>query len=135
MSRTLNADSQDLQPLKAGPFIIGSVDDVNGLGACDVLEFTATRAELLELATYWATTYPDNWYFVFAYEQMGSTERRLCAYAERRVSRIVDLLGDDAVKAVQEASKEFANRVGSRNWEEFCQYLGPDHPYVTASGS
>ena len=53
-------------------------------------------------------------------------EIRLGPYAARRVERIVDLLGNDAVKTAQEVRSKFAKRVGSRNWIGFCRYLDID---------
>lgn len=124
MSNQSNEDNRDLQPLYGGNLTIGFVDEVNGSGAREVPEFTPTKAELLELVKHWELTFLDTNYFVFWSQQIGSTERRLSAYAERRICRIVDLLGDDAVEAFREVRKTFAARIGSQDWEDFCAYVG-----------
>ena len=119
---TVNADNVDLQPWGC----VGFDDIVNGPGAREVPDFLPTRTELLELAKYWELISLDTEYFVFATGQTGSTEIRLIPYAERRVARIVELLGDDAVKAVREVRNEFAKRVTTPTWEDFRRYLGLD---------
>jgi len=126
MSNKSNEDSLGLEPLYAGNFVIGFVDAVNGPGAREVPEFKPTRAELLELIKYWKLNFLETNANVFSTGQTGSTERRLGPYAARRVNRIVELLGEDAIKAVHEVRKKFATRVGSQKWEIFCAYLGMD---------
>ena len=124
MSNKSNKDNLDLQPSYAGNFVIGFVDEVNGPGAREVPEFKPTRAELLELIKHWELIFLDTKFFVFWSHEIGSTEKRLGIYAARRVNRIIELLGDDAVKAVQEVRKNFAERVGSPSWEDFCTSVG-----------
>jgi hypothetical protein len=134
MSDTVNADNLDLQPLCAGGFTIGFVNEVNGPGAREVPQYTPTRAELLELIKYWESKFLVTAYFMFAHSQAGSVEIRLGPYAERRVARIVELLGYEGEKGVRGVRDDFAKRVGSSNWEEFCRYLGPNHLHGAADG-
>ena len=68
----VNADSDFLQPLPAGPFVIGRVDRVNGAGAVEV-PFMPTRHELLQLVKYWAREILEIQYCWFLYESSGST--------------------------------------------------------------
>jgi len=124
---TMNADNADLQPLAAGPVLIGCVDAVNGTAAQEVPEFVITRAELVELAKYWEETFLSRAFFVFKTRQIGSTDLRVCPFAERRVARIIELLGDKAVEAVQEVEDEFARSVGVVVSKKFFKYLGPKH--------
>ena len=124
----INEDNPDLQPLTDGHLVyIDCVDAVNGAAARDVPEFVPTRAELLELLRYWESTFLNRTFFVFETGQIGSTDLRTCPFAERRVNRIIGLLADDAVKAVQEVRDKFAERVGARKWKSFCKYLGSQH--------
>lgn len=120
--RIMNADNTDLQPINDR---IGHVDSVNGNGAREVAEFVPTRAELVELAKYWEATFLQRKIVEFEFDQTGSTDLRLVPFAERRVIRIIDLVGSDAVEAVREVQNEFMRRVGARVWNKFCEYLGP----------
>jgi hypothetical protein len=125
----VNADNADLQPTMGGGglILIGYVHEVNGANALEAPEFVATRAELLELAKYWAGIFLSRTYFVFKTRQIGSTDLRTCPFAERRVVRIIIELGDDAVKAVKEVEDKFAKSLGVREWNRFRRYLGPGH--------
>ena len=49
-----NRDTEGLGTMAVGPFIMGSVDAINGEGGREVPEFVATRHELKQLAAYWA---------------------------------------------------------------------------------
>ena len=128
MSSTINADNQDLQATCVGPLVVGFVDKVNGPAAGEVPGYMPTKAELLELVKYWESTFLNTEYYVFATGQYGGTEMRLSPYAERRVDRILELLGDDAIKAVCEIRFGFAKGVGPRLWKQFCGYLGAEGP-------
>lgn len=124
---TRNADNADLQPLLPGPCAIGHVENVNGSDAAEVPAFVVTRAELLELVKYWEDIFLSRAFFIFQTGQIGSTDLRLAPFAERRVVRITESLGDDAVNAVQEVADGFAKRIGVTVWNKFCRYLGPGH--------
>lgn len=122
-----NADNADLMPLGSPQILIGCVGDVNGEGARDFPQFVPTRAELLELLKFWEDVFLGRAYFIFTTKQIGGTDLRLAPFAERRVTRIVDLLGKDAVDAVAEVRKQFAREIGERQWRRFSQYLGTNH--------
>lgn len=111
-----NRDNELLHPW--GP--IGHVDEVNGPGAVEVPEFVPTRHELFQLAKYWTATRLDIDFFWFFYATSGSREIRLGPFADRRISRIADCLGDTLVEqACKEAEDEFAKTVDARAWEVF----------------
>ena len=126
---TTNTDNAGLEPLGAGAFLIGPVDSVNGRGTLEVPKFVPTRVELLELAKHWERTFLDRTFFVFWSKQIGSAELRIGPFADRRVLRIIKLLGEDAIHAVREERDAFAKGIDPREWEEFRNYLGPDHLY------
>jgi hypothetical protein len=134
MNDIANADNSGLQP-RGLAVKIGSVEMVNGSKATEVPQFVVTRGELLELVKHWEYTFLSRTYFVFTTDQIGSTDLRLAPYAERRVARIVRLLGDEAVRAVDEVMDGFAERLGSRNWEKFRRYLGPNHLHGVRNGA
>ena len=116
---TVNADNEFLEPLAARHFVIGQVDQVNGAGA-EELPFMPTRHELLELVKYWVREILNVQYFWFLYAGTGSTEMRVESFAWRRIKRIAELLGDDAVKgAFDEAEGEFRKSCDPQHWEIF----------------
>jgi hypothetical protein len=51
-----NVDNKYLEPLHAGPALIGRVYEVNGDGAKELAEFVPTRHELAELVKFWEKT-------------------------------------------------------------------------------
>jgi hypothetical protein len=132
--RNMNADNAGLQPMTR--FCIGYVDFVNGDAAREVPGFIPTRAELVELAKHYESIFLDRSFFLFRTRQIGSTDLRLAPFAERRVARIIDLVGVDAAEAVQQVRDEFASRVGACVWKRFRKYVGPRHIHgVTTSKS
>jgi hypothetical protein len=133
-SSIVNADNRDLQPLSDHGITIGFVDEVNGPGAREVPEFTPTRTELLELVKYWTLIFLEWEHRRFETATAGSREVRMCPYADRRVYRIIELLGDDAAKAVHEVSNQFAERVEPLEWERFQEFLGSHHLHGAATG-
>ena len=130
-----NRDNEDFQPIIVGRFVVGHVENVNGDGAREVPEYIPTRSELLELLKYWESEYLRTRYWLYATAQTGSTEIRLIPYARRRVDRIVELLGDDAVAVMQDARREFAAGLGTRRWAKFCRRrLGIDPRFPPLQG-
>lgn len=135
-----NADNANLMPLTGlipsgsqlrshlGPRVyIGHVDEVNGNGAREFPAFVPTRFELLQLLEFWEDTFLERTFFVFTTRQVGSTDTRLCPFAERRINRIIELLGDDAVETIAAVRKRFGQKIGSLKWRQFNDYLGPNH--------
>jgi hypothetical protein len=123
----MNAGNTDLQPPQAGGFVIGDVNNVNGADAFEVPEYVVTRTELREIARYWEDVFLSRAFFIFDTGQIGSTDLRIAPFAERRVNRIIGLLGQDAIDAVIEVRKQFARELGDDTWKRFCEYLGPEH--------
>jgi hypothetical protein len=124
-SGIVNADNRDLQPGEGG--MVGDVDKVNGPGAAEVPEFTPTKAELLALVKYWENILLDSQYFIFSCHHDLRLEMTLIPYAVRRLDRIVGLLGDDAVKAVDEVKNEFAKSGGFSDWADYCGHHARRH--------
>ena len=102
---------------RASPPCIGCVEIVNGSAAREVPEFLPTRHELLELVKYWESTFLDRAFFMFQTRQIGSTDIRMGPFAERRVIRIIKLLGDEGIKAVRKVREEFEKSIGVREAE------------------
>jgi hypothetical protein len=98
-------------------------DEVGGAGA-EEMPLMPTRYELLVLVKHWVEIAWDydfgEW---FLYQQTGSFGRRQAAFAERRISRIAELLGDDAVNAaIDEAAESYAANftgLALKGWKAF----------------
>jgi hypothetical protein len=115
-----NADNEFLGQLRGRGFTIGHVDEVNGRGAEEIQGFVSTRHELIELAKYWAKKAIHIEYFWFLYAQSGSSDRRVRAFAWRRVSRIAEIVGKEEVdQVVEQAYGEYGKGRESRAWEVF----------------
>ena len=112
-----NADNEWLEPL--GP--IGHVSEVNGPDAAEVPAFVATRHELLQVAKYWADVELDLWFHMTTWDCAGSDWLRRASFAGRRLGRIEEALGGDAVKqVVRQVREEFAARQDPRHWRAFA---------------
>ena len=118
----LNVDSRQLEaelPPYLKPF--GFRDEVNGRGAQEIPAFNATRHELLQLVKYWQTALVDSQYFAFLYNTIGSRDLRLQPFCNKRISRIAELVGEEAVtEAVRDAENEFGKKQDPRAWAIFC---------------
>jgi len=113
-----NADNEGLGFTQIGQCSIGFVDEISGTGAAECPTFVATHKELLELARYWARELLHCETYCFLYGYSGSSEWRLIEYANRRLERIADILGDDNVKAIfTEVEAEFRTKWGEPAWE------------------
>jgi len=119
---TVNKDNESLHAwqTRIGPFLVGYVDEVNGTEAVEVPDFVPTRHELIQIVKYWAKERVDNAWFFFVTGQTGSSEWRINLFAERRIDRIAEILGEDEVeKAIDEVFAEFGEKQDKRIWEIF----------------
>lgn len=115
-----NADNELLGQLRGRGFTIGHVDEVNGRGAEEIQGFVATRHELIQLAKYWAEKAIHIDYLWFLYEQTGSSDRRVRAFAWRRVSRIAEMVGkEEGDEAVKQVYEEYGKSQDPRVWNIF----------------
>lgn len=101
-----NADNEGLGAVHAGPFTIGDVEEVNGVGGEEV-PFVPTRHESIQLVKYWTRRAFDIEYWWFFYEQYGSSDVREHSFAWRRIGRIASAIGEpDVRKAIDETRDE-----------------------------
>ncbi len=115
-----NADNEGLGRRELGPMTIGHVDFVNGEGAEEIMGFTATRHELLELVRFWFREYMEVRTFCFLYAMSGSTEWRTSIYSQNRLSRLEEAIGTEAFQEViEQVEKEFESKLGAREWRIF----------------
>ena len=115
-----NRDNDYLLPLGNERVVIGYVDEVNGNGAIEEPGFVPTRHELLQLVQYWTERVVDIRFFWFCYQQFSSCESRMLSFAQRRISRIAELLGDEIVeKVIEDVYEKLSQRHDPRAWEVF----------------
>ena len=98
----------------------GYVEAIHGEGGHECDEYRPTRYELQQLARYWATVALDINLDFFLYGQTGSTAIRMRPYAEIRLQRLAEVLGDQAIEKMRaEADEEARRRVGEEYWWVF----------------
>ena len=120
-SEDKHQDTEGLWPRSGRGFVIGQVDEINGLGGEECDGFRPTRYELRELARLWYRKRLDLEIDFFLYGQSGSTEWRESVYADRRLERIASVIGDDAVgEIVQELEEAEKKRLGDELWDAFA---------------
>jgi len=121
-----NADNGGLLPT-----VTGLIDEVNGKGAVEVPDFIATRHELVQVAKYWAgISVREQWWWLRK-GSINDSHRRLLTYAERRLARLVNLLGaDEVARAVDEANSQFGADKDPEDWKVFMQ---GDHNQIGCS--
>jgi hypothetical protein len=113
-------DSEGLGFWGTQSFTVGYVDEVNGPNSVEMPDFAPTRYELIQLAKYWATIVIDLRFDYFLYTQTGSSEWRLDAFANRRVGRIGEILGQDEFnKVIDQAYEEYGKKQDPRAWSVF----------------
>lgn len=128
-----NSDNDDLLPRRNAKFVLGYVDEVNGIGAEEIQAYVPTRKEIRELVKYWYRQVLDNSWFFFIYGQTGSSEWRLGVFADRRIARADAAIGKKAVDAaLKEASEEFRTKVvkDDRLWQIFENRAEVGYPAV-----
>jgi len=98
-SQGSNRDTEGLgaMAIAGGDLIIGSVDAINDQDG-EEMEFPVTRHELRAPAAYWWTERLDHDFDWFVYQQTGSSEWRWSAYITRRLSRLGQILGEEAME-------------------------------------
>jgi len=113
-------DSEGLGYWGNEQFVVGYVDEVSGPNSVEMPEFVATRYELIQLAKYWATIVIDLRFDYFLDGATGSSEYRLSAFANRRVARIVEILGEEEInKVIDQAYEEYGKEPDPTAWSIF----------------
>jgi hypothetical protein len=123
-TRHVNADNDFLgyrRTDRDGHVPIGYADEVNGELA-EEMPFMPTKYELLMLVKHWTKVELDNEFgefFLFPDQARGSSMRR-SAFANRRITRIEELLGPQAVeKAAADALESFGQQQDRDAWQVF----------------
>ncbi|MDA0334271.1 MAG: hypothetical protein O2782_03805 [bacterium] len=112
-------DNVGLEPLVGPGFSIGFVLEVNGADSEEV-RFTPTRHELKQLVRMWlpeSFSQRREWVFWGQYCSVGS---RLSNYAENRLCRIADALGEKEYGQVfDEAIEAYGREMDATSWDIF----------------
>jgi len=113
-------DNKDLGAWCGRRLTMGLVDDVNGPGAEECQEYDPSRFEIELLARHWAEVILDYEIDWFLYATSCSTSIRREPYAQRRLARIEELIGTDAIKQIFDQLREEAReRLGDEEWQIF----------------
>jgi hypothetical protein len=122
----LTPDAEGLGAIAVGNFAIGVVDEVNGKGALEENGFVPTRHELSILARYWLEKVLTMQFDCFLYAESGSTESRVLPYANRRLRRIEQILGADAIETLdREVMSQREAKVEPWLWKMFVEGKEP----------
>lgn len=115
-----NPDNEWLDPVQAGPFTIGYDEDIHGAGGTAVAVYEPTKHELSIVARHWIRELLEIDIFWFLYSTTGSWEVRTRSYSIRRLERIADVIGEDALNEIVRQEGEIARRrLGARYWHIF----------------
>lgn len=123
-SKGSNRDTEGLGVMTDGRFMIGSVDEINGTRGEEVPEFVATRHELERLAAYWWTERIEHDFDCFVCQQTGSSEWRRSVYIARRLNRLGQILGGEAMdKAFDDAAARWRKlyKISDEDWRVFAE--------------
>ena len=124
-SKGANRDTDGLGVMMVGSFAIGNVDAISGEGGNEAPEFVATRHELGNLAEYWMLEGIKHDFDLFVYQSSGSSEWRWSVYIDRRLSRLREILGSEAIQNIQkDAIASFRKRyptITEEDWRVFTE--------------
>ena len=111
-------DSEGLHAWGSDRYVIGSVDEVNGPEASPCPEYVPTRHEVLQLARYWSARWMDIEMSYFFTSAVGSSDWRVHAYAGRRLDRMAEAIGLEAVdKVFGEIREKCREDMDVRHWQ------------------
>jgi hypothetical protein len=117
-----NPDNEWLDPVQVGPFTIDYDEDIHGVGGKAVADYEPTKHELSIVALHWIRELLEIDIFWFLHRTTGSQESRMRGYASRRLGRIADAIGEDAVNEIVLQEEGIARRrLGDRYWYIFKQ--------------
>jgi len=120
-----NRDSKGLGAMSVGPFVIGNVDTICGEEGEEVPEFAATRHELKQLAEHWALERMEHDFYWFVCQCTGSSEWRWSVYIDRRLNRLSELLGPEAMQKVLNAAvasfRKHRPKLTDEDWRIFTK--------------
>ena len=123
------AGSDDsVAPRGGPPFLVDSVDQVDGRGGIAVPGYTASRYELLVLLKHWAKIQLDTRFDGFLDDHWCSRDQYQHVFASDRITQIVEALADEesvcaAIKKMEEA---YVKENDGLAWKVFTQKASAD---------
>jgi len=109
--------------MNVGYCTIGSVGPINGEDGKEVPDFVLTLHELKQLALYWMHERIDHDFEWFAYQQSGSSEWRWSVFISRRLNRLAEVLGKEAMQQVGKDAVESYRKcypsINDEDWRVF----------------
>jgi hypothetical protein len=118
-----NRDSNGLGNMTLGRFIVGSVDSINGDDGQEIADYVPTVHELKQLALYWAEERIEHDFDWFMYQATGSSEWRWSMYIGRRLNRLSEILGAQAMEEVWKESiatfRRSCPKITDEDWRIF----------------
>jgi hypothetical protein len=123
-----NRDTKGLGAMRVGRCTVGSIDPINGEDGKEKPDFVPTLHELKQLASYWIDERIDHDFDWFAYQQTGSSEWRWSVFISRRLDRLTEILGEEAMQQVRkDAVASYRKRYPSINDEDWRVFtIGTD---------
>jgi hypothetical protein len=113
-------DRAYLGALQGRGFTVGFIDEVNGPASDECPGFHPSRHELEVLAKYWFDRRLSVVTRCWLHDQYGSDYIRIPHYADRRLDRIENILGEEQFSAlVQEVKEKHRRALGDEAWEAF----------------
>ena len=105
-----NRDTKGLGTMGLGCCIVGSIGPINGEDGKEVPDFDLRSMSSSSWPRYWIGERIDSDFEWFAYQQSGSSEWRWSVFISRRLNRLAEVLGEEAVWQV---GKERSKPIGS----------------------
>jgi hypothetical protein len=123
-----NRDTKGLGTMKVGSATVGRVDPINGADGEEVPEFVLTVHELKQLAVYWMGERIDHDFDYFCYQQTGSSEWRWSVFISRRLDRLAETLGEEAMQQVRKTAvqtyRKCYPKINDEDWRIFTTGTG-----------
>lgn len=124
-SKGTNRDTESLGTMAIGPFIVGSIDAIDGEDSKEVPEFVPTKHELGQLAEYWMKQRIERDFEWFVKQTAGRSEWLWSEYISRRLDRLHLALGlDSMLKARENAVATFRKqypKITDEDWRVFTK--------------
>ena len=118
-----NRDTKGLGTMNVSGFIVGSVGPINGEDGKEVAAFVPTLHELKQLASYWMQEQLEHDFDWFAYQQTGSSEWRWSSFISRRLDRLAEILGEEAMRQICKDSvtsyRKRYPKISDEDWRVF----------------
>jgi hypothetical protein len=117
-----NRDTEGLGTMKVGPCVVGGIGAIYGEDGEEAPEFVPTIYELKQLASYWMEEEIDQEYVWFVFGTSGSREWRWNVFIARRLNRLAEILGKEAMQLIHKYALESyqkGHQIDDEEWRAF----------------